>query len=267
MLFDSHAHLDDKRFANDLDGVLARARAAGVGHIVTVGTDLESCAAAIALSGSRKDLISASVGIHPHDADKVDGDSLKRLSAMARMQGVVAVGESGLDYHYENSRRDAQKELFEFHIELALRLGLPLVVHCREAHEDCLAIIENRKGENLRGVAHCFSGGPAEADRFLALGFDVSFAGTLTFPNARRLREVARIVPLDRVLVETDCPYLAPQPRRGKRNEPAFVAYVVSALADLRGATPDEVGEATGRNARRLFGVGEELVVDGLSEP
>ena len=253
MLFDSHAHLDDNRFAGDLDSVLRRAREAGVKHIVTVGTGLESCASAIALADVRKGFIFAAVGIHPHDADEVDGAALERLADMAAIPGVVAVGETGLDYHYENSPREAQKKLFISHIRLALEADLPIVIHCREAHADCLAILEEHQGDKLRGVAHCFSEGPRTAEKFLELGFCISFAGTLTFPNARKLREVARIVPLERMLIETDCPYLAPQPKRGRRNEPAFVGCVASVLAELRGLAPDEVGDVTARNAEGLF--------------
>ena len=256
MFSDSHAHLDDDRFSEDLDEVLARAKAEGVDRIVTVGTGLESCRAAIGLAAQHPDFVFAAVGIHPHDADETDDAAMEQLAESARRAGVVAVGETGLDYHYENSTRDGQKRLFRAHIRLALETGLPLIVHCREAHDDCLSILEERRREGLRGVAHCFSGGPEIAERFLDLGFHISFAGTLTFPNARDVREAARSVPLDRVLIETDCPYLAPRPRRGRRNEPAFLPFVAGVLAELRGLEARDVGRVTGRNAGSLFGVG-----------
>ena len=256
MLIDSHAHLDDEQFASDLDAVLSRAREAGVSRIVTVGADIASCESAVALANRNPGFVLAAVGIHPHDAEKANAASLARLEELARGPGVVAIGETGLDYHYGRSIREAQKAAFESHIRLALRLDLPIVIHCREAYADCLAILDRYGQSGLRGVAHCFSGGIDDAQRLLEMGFLLSFAGPLTFPNAGNLREVARHVPLDRVLVETDSPYLAPQPVRGRRNEPAFVAHVAATLAELHGVTARAAGEATGRNAVVLFGCG-----------
>jgi len=253
MLIDSHAHLDDERFAADLDGVLERARSAGVEHIVTVGSGIESCEAAIALAEARQGFISATVGIHPHDADEMSAADLARLAELAAATAVVGIGETGLDYHYDNSSRDGQKRVFRQHIELALKTDLPVVVHCREAFDDCLAILHEYEGSGLTGVAHCFSGTARQAEAFLRLGFNLSFAGPLTFPNAKRLRSVAQSVPLERVLIETDCPYLAPQPRRGKRNEPAYVQYVAEALAQPRGMAPAEISAITSANAMKTF--------------
>jgi TatD DNase family protein len=254
MLTDSHAHLDDERFAPDLAAALDRARAAGVEHIVTVGTGLASCEAAIALARRNPGLVRASVGIHPHDAAGSDEAALARLSELARSPEVVAIGETGLDYHYNRSPRDAQRAVFESHIRIALELNLPVVVHCREAYEDCLTILKGHAGSGLRGALHCFAGDWPTAKALIGMNFFISFAGPLTFSNADPLREVARRVPMDRLLIETDCPYLAPQPVRGRRNEPAFVRYVAEALAAIRGMTADEVAARTAGNATQLFG-------------
>jgi len=168
---------------------------------------------------------------------------------------VVAVGESGLDYHHQNASREAQRRLFEAHIGLALEVGLPLILHCREAFGDCLAVLKERAGRGLCGVAHCFGGSAEMAEEFQRLGFYISFGGPITFPNARRVREVARAVALERMVVETDAPYLAPQQERGRRNEPAFLTHVVAALAEVRGMEPEEVARVSAANAARLFGL------------
>jgi TatD DNase family protein len=252
-MVDSHAHLDDERFSADLGAVLDRARDAGVRHIVTVGTGLASCEAAIALAGRNPGLVSASVGIHPHEASGADEAALARLKELARSPGVVAIGETGLDYHYNRSPHDVQRAVFESHIRIALSLNLPVVIHCREAYEDCMTILKAHAGSGLRGVMHCFAADQATAEALIGMGFFISFAGPLTFPSAGKLREVARLVPMDRLLIETDCPYLAPQPVRGQRNEPAFVRYVAETLAAVRGMAVEEVGEATCANAGRLF--------------
>jgi TatD DNase family protein len=254
-MVDSHAHLDDARFAPDLAAVLDRAREAGVGRIVTVGTGLASCEAAIALARRYPGFISATVGIHPHDAAGADEAALARLEELARSPGVVAIGETGLDYHYDRSPREVQRAVFEREIRIALQLGLPVVVHCREADEDCLAILKAHAGRGLRGAMHCFAGDRPTAEAVIGMGFFISFAGPLTFPNAGALREIARLMPMDRLLIETDCPWLAPQPVRGRRNEPAFVRHVAEALAALRGMTGDEVAARTADNAARLFGM------------
>ena len=263
MLIDSHAHLDDGQFASDLDAVLSRAREAGVSRIVTVGADIASCESAVALANRNPGFVFAAVGIHPHEAGIAAPAALERLEELARGPGVVAIGETGLDYHYGRSIREEQKAAFQSHIRLALKLDLPIVIHCRDAYADCLAILDryrqsdppDSRQEGLRGVAHCFSGSVDDAQRLLEIGFMISFAGPLTFPNARNLREVARHVPLDRVLVETDSPYLAPQPVRGRRNEPAFVAHVAAALAELHDISAPEAGDITAANAESLFGL------------
>jgi TatD DNase family protein len=250
---DSHAHLDDERFAPDLQAVLDRARETGVRRIVTVGTGLASCQTAIGLARRNPGFVFASVGIDPHDAAGVDEAALARLEELARTPGVVAVGETGLDYRYDRSPREVQRAVFESQVRMALRLNLPVVVHCREAYEDCLTILKAHAGSGLRGVMHCFSADQPTAEALIGMGFFVSFAGPLTFGNAGNLREAARVLPTDRLLIETDCPYLAPQPVRGRRNEPAFVRHVAEALAALHGTTFEEIVETTCANAFRLF--------------
>ena len=260
MLIDSHAHLDDERFEDDLPAVLRRAEEGGLSHILTVGTGLESCESAIALAASNRSLVSAAVAIHPHDAKDADEAAVARLRELARRREVVAVGETGLDYYYDNSPREAQRSVFEWHLKLALDMDLPVIVHCREAFRDGLAILRKFKGAGLRGVAHCFSGSEAVAQEFLELGFYVSFAGPLTFRNAAKVRAVAAAVPLGRTLIETDCPYLAPHPKRGKRNEPSFVRYVAEKLAEVHGTSMQKVAETTSANARRLFRLDRALL-------
>lgn len=257
MFVDSHAHLDDARFADDLEPVLERARLADVGRIVTVGAGVDSSEQALALARRYPDFVFAAVGVHPHDARLLDDAARQRLRELATTGGAVAVGETGLDYHYDNSPPEAQARAFRFHIELALEMKLPLVVHCREAFDDCLEILRSYKDAGLRGVAHCFSGGASEAKAFLDFGLMLAFGGALTFKNANALRTVAACVPLERTLIETDCPYLSPQKRRGKRNEPAFVVETATALAALHGVTTEAIATATSANAKLLFALGD----------
>jgi len=256
MLVDTHAHLTDERLARDLDGVLARAAEAGVGHVVTIGTDWESSLRAVEIARGH-DAVSAVVGVHPHDASAADRDLMQRLAGLAREPEVVGIGETGLDYYRDLSPRGAQRKAFEAHLDLALELGLPVVVHCREAWDECLEILEGRSAAGLRGVAHCFSGDETHAARLRATGFLVSFAGNITYAKADRLRQVAAKVSAEQVLVETDCPYLAPEPFRGRTCEPAFVKQVAAELARVYALTEEDVARVTSYNAHRLFGVGE----------
>jgi len=253
-LIDTHAHLDMPEFGRDLAAVLDRARAAGVRRIITVGADLPSSRRAVALTAEHADL-SATVGVHPHDARTLSDAVLEELARLADHGHVVAVGEIGLDYHYDNSPRPAQRDAFAAQLRLAKRLDLPVVVHCREAHGDALAILREHAGAGLRGVVHCFSGSPADAEALLELGLHISFTGIVTFPKAAGAREVVKVVPLERTMVETDCPYLAPQPRRGKRNEPAYVVHVAEQIAALKGLDIDEVARVTTAVAHDLFGI------------
>ncbi len=251
-LTDSHCHLDDRQFDPDREQTIERARAAGVERMMAIGTgsgppDLEA-----ALRLARQYLfIYATVGVHPHDAAKATPETFTALESLAAEEKVLAVGEIGLDYHYDFSPRDVQAAVFIEQLKLAGRAEKPIVIHTREAWEDTLRLL--REHWSGGGIMHCFSGGPAEARQALDLGFHLSFGGVLTFPKAETLREAARATPEDRLLVETDAPYLAPVPKRGKRNEPAFMVETVRRLAEVRGVTPERIAEATTRNFERLM--------------
>lgn len=255
-LTDTHAHLDDERFAADLPDVLARARAAGVTRVITIATTAASSAASVALAGQHSGL-SATVGIQPnHVAEAVPGDwdAVVRLVIASR---VVAVGETGLDRHWDYTPFAQQEDYFARHLELARLHNLAVVIHCREAEADVVRMLRadyDRHGP-VKAVMHSFTGDAATAEACLAMGLYVSFAGMVTYKNAPALRNVAKLVPPDRLLLETDSPYLAPVPVRGKRNEPAFVAHTAACLADVRGVTPDLIATETTRNAVALFGL------------
>lgn len=249
-MIDAHAHLTDEKFAEDVDEVIARAAAAGVGVIVAIATEPEDARRAIGLS-DRHPGIFATAGIHPHAAARASEEALAEVAALLRHPRVVAVGEAGLDYHYDFAPRDAQIEAFRRQLRLGVEHDLPVVVHCREADEDVEALIREA-GEGCRGVLHCFSGGPSLLEAALALGWYISFAGTITFRNYADA-DLLRAVPLDRILVETDSPYLAPVPFRGKRNEPVYVTQVAGRAAELRGEDPARFARATVENARALY--------------
>ena len=251
-LVDSHCHLDDRQFSADRDETIARARAAGVESMLAIGSgdgppDLE---AAIRLA-DRYPFIRATVGVHPHDASKATSETFDRLRGLAAHLQVAAIGEIGLDYHYDFSPRDVQRSVFSAQLSIAAQASLPIVIHTREAWDDTLAILRERW--NGPGVLHCFTGPPEQARQALDLGFHLAFGGVVTFPKAESTRESARLAPLDRLLVETDCPYLAPVPHRGKRNEPAFLLETVKYLAMVRGAAPQDIAAATTRNFHALF--------------
>ncbi len=255
---DTHAHLDDARFAADRPAVLARARAAGVAHILTIGVDLATSRAAVALAHESPD-VWAVVGIQPnHCAETAAGD-FAAIEALAADSRVVAVGETGLDRYWDRAPFALQKDYFGRHLELARRVGKPVVIHCRQAEADVAAALEAAAATNgpVRGVMHSFSGDSETARRCLAAGLHLSFAGMVTYKSAADLRAVAAAVPADRYLVETDCPYLAPVPHRGGRNEPAFVAATGACVAAARGEAVEAVAAGTTRNARGLFGLGE----------
>ena len=253
-LFDTHAHLHFPDFADDLAEVLARARGAGVRRMLTVGTDPDTSRAAIALAAREPD-VWASVGIHPHDAQAADDEALSEIERLAQAPRVVAIGEIGLDFFRDLSPRPAQERAFRAQLEIARRARMPVLVHCRDAHAETLAILaEHRVGE-MGGIMHCFSGDAAIARRCLDAGLLISLAGPVTYPKARALPEVARLVPGDRLVVETDCPYLPPQPLRGKRNEPAHIALTVARVAELRGEPLDSLATRLSENAQALLGV------------
>ncbi|HHX73688.1 MAG TPA: TatD family hydrolase [Firmicutes bacterium] len=251
-LTDSHAHLTDGRFREDYAQVLERARAAGVTTIINVGYDLASSAAACELAAKTEGLYAA-VGIHPHEASCYTEETARRLRELATHPKVVALGEIGLDYYYNHSPRHVQQDVFRKQLRLARELCLPVIIHDRDAHGDIYRILCAEKAQEIGGVMHCFSGDTNFAVNCLQLGFYLSLAGPVTFKNAGELPAVARMVPPERLLIETDAPYLAPVPYRGKRNEPAFVRLVAEKIAALRGMEPGEVAELTSRNARAVF--------------
>jgi TatD DNase family protein len=253
MLVDSHCHLDFPDFAPELDAVVARAEAAGVGHIVTISTRVRRHAQVLAIA-ERFPNVTCSVGTHPHHAHEELDISADDLIARTQHPKVVAIGEAGLDYHYDFSPRDAQEQGFRTHIAAARATGLPLVIHSRQADDDTARILEEEAGKGaFTAVLHCYTGGPELARRALALGHFISFTGIVTFKNSADLRAIAKAMPADRFLVETDAPYLAPLPYRGKRNEPAYVVEVARLLADLRGVTFDEICRQTNENFFKLF--------------
>jgi len=253
MLIDSHCHLDDPRYAEDGEAVLARAAAAGVDLMLTISTTLSGFPAVRAVA-ERHTNIYCTVGVHPHEAAGEGQATVEALVSLARHPKVVGIGETGLDYHYMHSPRAAQLAMFHTHATAARDCGLPLVVHTREAEDDTIAVLTEEGGKGpLNGVFHCFSGSARLAHVALDLGFYISLSGILTFKGADDLRALAKDLPIERVLVETDAPYLAPVPHRGKRNEPAFVLHTAEALATLRGMTLEEIGLRTSENFRRLF--------------
>lgn len=253
MLVDSHCHLDFKDFDADREAVLSRAKQAGVDLMVTISTKVTEADKIIALAESSNALV-CSVGIHPHEAGREPETSAERLVDLAKHEKVVGIGETGLDYFYEHSPRDAQKRNFRAHIEACRISQLPLIVHARDADEDTADIIEGEMGKGAYpGLIHCFTAGPDLAKRALDIGFYISISGIATFKNATDLRDTIKMVPLDRLLIETDAPFLAPVPHRGKRNEPSFVADTAAMLADLKGVTHDELATATTDNFFRLF--------------
>ena len=255
-LIDSHAHIQGAEFAADLQGVIERAHAAGVEKIVVVGGagELSSNDSAVTLAHSFQKLF-ATVGMHPHDAKDVSEEDLKRLRELTADPKVIAVGETGLDFYYDHSPRDLQVKIFTRFIHMARETNLPIVVHDRDAHREVAELLRSEGVGSLRGVIHCFTADYEAARTFLDLGFYLSFTGIITFKNADPLREVIRKLPLDRLLVETDSPYLAPVPYRGKRNEPAFVLHVAETIATMMRLSVPEIAEATSRNAGDLFGI------------
>jgi TatD DNase family protein len=267
MFIDSHAHLEGKRFDADRDEVLIRAKAAGVTTYLAIGNgdgpDTADCGIRLAEQyNGRPEYpeIWASVGIHPHEARLANEAAYAQLAAWARHPRIVAWGEIGLDYFYDHSPREVQKEVFRRQMELAKAARLPIIIHCRpsdnsdNAWDDCLSLItENWAPTGSHGILHCFTGSVEHARRALDLGFLISFAGNITFPKAQNIRDAAQMVPLDRMLIETDSPYLAPIPHRGQRNEPAFVIETARQIAALQGMPPEAIGEQTSENFRRIF--------------
>jgi TatD DNase family protein len=253
-LFDTHAHLHFPEFDADREVMLARARGAGVRRMLTIGTEPESSRAAVALAAREAD-VWACVGIHPHDAAAADAVALETIAGLAMAPRVVAVGEIGLDYFRNLSPREDQQRAFRALLGLARRVGKPVVIHCRDAHEDVIRILTEERARDVGGIMHCFSGDVAIARRCLDLGLLISLAGPVTYPNARALPEVARFVPADRLVVETDCPFLPPQGHRGQRNEPAYLAITAARVAELRGEPLETLAPRLTANACALLGI------------
>ena len=256
MLIDTHTHLDDARYNSDRDAMIARAREAGVETMITIGCDLATSRSAVALA-AHYPFVYASIGVHPHEVKHITDSWYDDLRQLARHNKVVAYGEIGLDYHYNHSNPEEQRLRFREQLQLARELKLPVIIHTREAQDDTIRILKEERASEIGGVFHCFSGDAWLAKDALELGFYLSFSGILTFQNATMLREIAKTVPADRLLIETDCPYLTPIPHRGKRNEPAYVKHVDEMLATIaaNGAamTANDIGRLTSDNARRLF--------------
>ncbi|WP_333653492.1 YchF/TatD family DNA exonuclease [Dissulfurispira sp.] len=267
-MIDTHCHLEMKPYDPDREDVIRRAREAGLEAIITIGSDFEGCKGAVELA-EKYDFIYATVGIHPHDAKDFSEeifDQIKRWAANRSQKSevrsqknknskVVAIGEIGLDYHYDHSPRDIQKDVFKKQLYYAKEVNLPVIIHSREAKKDTLKILE--ESGVTKGVMHCFSGDMEMAERVMSLGFYISIAGPVTFKNADRLREIAKAIPDDYLLVETDAPYLTPEPLRGKRNEPAFVVHTARFIAELRDISIEDIDRITTLNAKRLFGIGK----------
>lgn len=251
MIWDTHAHLDDEDYQNDFQDVLDRMKSAGISRVTNVGFDLPSSKRSVKLAQDY-DFIYAAIGIHPHNAEGVTDELLEQLQDLAKQTKVLAWGEIGLDYYRDLSPRSLQKEIFVKQIELANKAGLPIVIHNRDAHQDVLEIVKAHPPKQ-GGVFHCYSGSWEMAKVLLNLGFYLSFAGPITFKNARHTVEVVKNAPLDRILVETDSPYLSPEPRRGKRNEPTYVREVVKKIAEIRELSLEEIALQTMHNAETIF--------------
>ncbi|MDO4567906.1 MAG: TatD family hydrolase [Clostridia bacterium] len=254
-IFDTHAHLTDGRFDGDRHELIESLKPSGVDLVLDVACDVRDVEGTLALV-EQYPFIYAAVGMHPHDAVHMRAEHLYAIEQYMRRDKVVALGEIGLDYHYDFSPRDVQRRWFSEQLDLAVQLDVPVVLHIREAFGDCMDILRGYKGR-LRGEMHCFSGSVETAFECVDMGLYVAFGGALTFKNARKLPDVARLIPMERILIETDCPYIAPEPLRGRRNDPTMAVYVAHKLAELRDMSPAAVIEATKRNGMELFGIAE----------
>ena len=251
-IFDTHAHYDDERFDEDREQLLMGLKDKGVRYVLNACADMDSLVSTIDLI-DKYDFIFAAVGIHPHYAENMSGEVINRIRTLSAHNKVVAIGEIGLDYYYDNSPREVQKHWFERQIELAKEVKLPIIIHDRDAHEDCVNIIKKTNAREVSGIFHCFSGSKEMAQEVLRHNFYISIAGPVTFKNARKLIEVVQYVPLDSLLVETDCPYLSPEPMRGKRNNSGNLNFIIEKIAVIKGISPQEVADATMENAKRIF--------------
>ncbi len=254
MFFDTHAHYDDKGFDNDRDLVLKKAYEGGVKYILSASTDIASSVENISLT-QKYDFIYTAVGIHPHNVLDINNQIISALADFASYPGVVAIGEIGLDYYYDNAPREIQKMWFSKQLSLAVNLKKPVIVHDREAHEDTMDIIKSENARNVGGVFHCYSGSVEMAREVLNQNFYISIAGAITFKNVKRLQEVVKYIPEDRLLIETDSPYLTPEPFRGKRNDSSYIHLIAERIAAIKGKSVREIAEITTLNARKLFNI------------
>lgn len=254
MFFDTHAHYNDERFDEDRDAILSEMLQNGVGFILNSCSSLSEVPHILALT-EKYPFLYGSVGVHPHEVQSMSNADLDRLQEAADHEKILAIGEIGLDYYYDFSPRETQKKWFAAQVELAKEIGLPVIIHDRDAHGDTMDILRGCSVRDTGGVFHCYAGGVEMAREILDWGMYIAFGGSLTFKNAKKAPEVAKFVPLDRIVIETDSPYLAPVPVRGKRNSSLYIHYVAEKLAELRGISTEEIEEATARNAKRLFGL------------
>ncbi|PEZ76976.1 MULTISPECIES: TatD family hydrolase [Bacillaceae] len=254
MLFDTHVHVNAEQFNEDLEDVIERAKEAGVNNMVVVGFDRPTIIRAMELIEAY-DFMYAAVGWHPVDAIDMTEEDLQWIEELSNHPKVVAIGEMGLDYHWDKSPKDVQMEVFRKQIRLAKKVGLPIIIHNREATADIVNILKEEEASRVGGIMHCFSGSAETALECINMNFYISLGGPVTFKNAKKPKEVAAAVPLDRLLIETDCPYLAPHPYRGKRNEPSYVKLVAEQIAEIKQLTLEEVSQATTENAKKLFGI------------
>lgn len=254
MLFDSHAHLNDSKFDKDRDQIIKRAKEEGVKYILNPGADFASSVASINLA-EKYDMIYAAVGVHPHDAKDMDETTITLLKGLSKKKKVVAIGETGLDYHYDFSPRDVQKKWFIEQIRLAKEVNLPIIIHDRDANQDVMDILKAENAFETGILLHCYSGSAELAKQYVKLGAYISIAGPVTFKNARKTVEVVEQIPLEYLMIETDSPYLTPMPYRGKRNESSYVQYVADKIAQIKGISYEQVAEQTCENAKKFFGI------------
>ncbi len=252
MIFESHAHYDDEQFGSDREAILKKVRNSGVGCIINAASSMNSSRISLELAKSHE-IIYASVGVHPHDVQDMKESDLEILLAMTAFDKVVAIGEIGLDYYYDTAPIEIQKLWFREQIKLAVDLDLPVIIHSREAAQDTFDILHESNAHSVGGVIHCFSGSVEMAKRYVDLGYYLGIGGVVTFKNAKKITQVVEVIPLDRLLIETDAPYLAPVPYRGKRNDSSHLAEVIAKIAEIKGITPEEVEKVTWENGQRLF--------------
>lgn len=252
MYFDTHAHYDDKAFDEDRDSLIAALPGEGISLVLNASSDLESSVQSVALA-EKYPFIYAAVGIHPHEASTMNDEVLAEIRALAAKNKVVAIGEIGLDYYYDHSPREVQRETFRLQMALAQELSLPVIVHNRDAHEDSMEMVRAFPG--IKGVFHCYSGSVEMARELIKLGWHLSFAGPVTFKNARKAPEVVASMPEDRLMIETDCPYLSPVPLRGRRNDSRNIKHIAARIAEIRGTTAEHIAEVTMQNGKRFFGI------------